>query len=162
ADLSKKQLGEIEVMDRALGARAETYRTRMIERINREIEEANADKNGCLSEAEQRRDVGMRMEQLVKLGNSSQVRSAERLASQAATLTRCEMARARIQRLTVELESAHLGTFLRDGANDVPYSQQQRDRLLLRRQELEAELLQEKSRAAQLAIAISEEEQRLN
>jgi hypothetical protein len=71
------------------------------------------------------------------------------------------MAEARVQRFTVELNSAHQGTYLRDGANDVPYSQQQRDRLLLRRQELESELFQEGSKTAQLALALREETERL-
>ncbi len=162
AELASTQLDEIKETDGVLAARAEAYRTGVIKRVGREIEEARAEKTGCLAEAQQRRDVGTRMEQLAKLGTSSQIRTAEALASQEATLTRCEMAEARVQRLTVELEAAQQGTYLRDGANDVPYSQQQRERLFLRRQELETERLQETSKAAQLAIAIAEEEGRLN
>jgi hypothetical protein len=162
AELASKQLEEIKGADGVLAGRAEAYRDGVVKRIGREIEEAKAEKIGCLAEAHQRRDVGTRMEQLVKLGTSSQIRTAEALASQEATLTRCEMAEARAQRLTVELDSARGGIFLRDGANDVPYSQQQRDRLLLRRQELETELFQEQSKADRLAVAITEEGQRLH
>src|SRR5206468_3554242 len=99
--------------DRVLAQQTETYRAGMVRRIGREIEEAKAEKAGCLAEALQRRDVGARMEQLAKLGASSQIRTAEALASQEATLTRCEMAKARAQRFAVELESALEGTFLR-------------------------------------------------
>ena len=162
AELATRQLEEIKATDRILAERADAYRAGVIKRITGEIEESKAEKTGCLAEAHQRRDVGTRMEQLAKQGTSSQIRSAEALATQEATLTRCEVAEARIQRLTVELESAQQGTYLRDGANDVPYSQQQRDRLLLRRQELETEQFQEKSKATQLALAIAEEEGRLN
>jgi multidrug resistance efflux pump len=161
AELATAQLEEIKATDRILAARADAYREGVIKRIGREIDEAKAEKTGCLAEAHQRRDVGARMEQLARQGTSSQIRSAEALATQEATQTRCEVAEARIQRLTVELDSAQLGTYLRDGANDVPYSQQQRDRLLLRRQELETEQFQEKSKAAQSALAIAEEEGRL-
>jgi multidrug resistance efflux pump len=161
AELATAQLEEIKATDRILAARADAYREGVIKRIGREIDEAKAEKTGCLAEAHQRRDVGARMEQLAKQGTSSQIRSAEALATQEATQTRCEVAEARIQRLTVELDSAQLGTYLRDGANDVPYSQQQRDRLLLRRQELETEQFQEKSKATQSALAIAEEEGRL-
>jgi multidrug resistance efflux pump len=162
AELATTQLEEIKATDQILAARADAYRAGVIKRIGREIDEAKAEKTGCLAEVQQRRDVGTRMEQLSKLGTSSQIRTAEALASQEATQTRCEVAEARVQRLTVELDSAHQGTYLRDGANDVPYSQQQRDRLLLRRQELETEQFQERSKAAQLAVAITEEEERLN
>lgn len=96
------------------------------------------------------------------LGTASQIRSAEALATQEATLTRCGISDARAKRLAVELEAARRGIFLRDGANDAPYSQQQRDRLLLRRQELETELLNERSKAEQLAAAIQEETERLS
>ena len=64
--------------------------------------------------------------------------------------------------LKIELASAQKRVFLRDGANDVPYSQQQRDRLVLRRQDLETEMLQQRSRALQLDAEIAEERNRLN
>jgi multidrug resistance efflux pump len=101
------------------------------------------------------------MEQLVKSGTASEIRSAEALATQAAATTRCEMAAARLRRLQIEMESANKGVFLRDGANDVPYSQQQRDRLLLRRQELETQAL-EGSRSERIAAEIAEERTRLD
>ncbi|HZP71460.1 MAG TPA: HlyD family secretion protein [Pseudolabrys sp.] len=161
AQLTRAQLDEIKSVDHGLGDRAEAYKTGVVNRISREIEEASAENAGCLAEVEQRREIGSRMEQLTKLGTASQIRSAEALAVQEATNTRCEVALARVKRLKVELESAERGVFLRDGANDVPYSQQQRDRLMLRRQELETELLNETSKAHQLAAAITEESERL-
>ena len=161
AELASTQLEEIKTTDRVLAGRADAYRAGMVKRIGREIEEAKVERAGCLAEAHQRRDVGTRMEALAKLGTSSQIRTAEALASQEATLTRCDMAEARAQRLSVELESARQGIFLRDGANDAPYSQQQRDRLQLRRQELEMDLFQERSKASQLTDAMAEEKLRL-
>jgi multidrug resistance efflux pump len=162
AELAAEQLQEIKSTDRVLAERAKAYHTGVIKRIGSEIEEAKAEKSGCLAEALQRRDVGARMEQLAKQGTSSQIRTAEALATQEATLTRCEVANAKLQRLEVELESAKIGTYLRDGANDVPYSEQQRDRLLLRRQELETERLQAASKATQLALALTGEQERLD
>ena len=134
----------------------------MIERIGREIAEAEAEKTGCLAEVHQRRDVGSRMEELVKSGYASQIRTAEVFATQEANVTRCEMANAKIERLKIERNSAQTGVFLRDGANDVPYSQQQRDRLVLRRQELETEMLQQTSRQTQIAAEIVGERSRLD
>jgi multidrug resistance efflux pump len=161
SELARRQLEELHSADRDLEARAEAYRLGTMQRIEREIDEANAERKGCLAEAHQRLEVGSRMEEMVTLGFSSKVRSAEALASHAATITRCEMAEARARRYRVEIESAKIGVFLRDGANDVPYSQQQRDRLLQRRQELETELLHETSKTVQLERAMQEESARL-
>ena len=102
------------------------------------------------------------MEQLVKSGYTSQIRSAEAFATQEANAGRCKMADARIQRLKVERDSAEKGIFIANGASDAPYSQQQRDRLALRRQELETEILQQTSIAKQLAAEVTEEQSRLD
>ena len=130
--------------------------------LAQEFKETTAERTGCLAEVQQRREVGSRMEQLVKSGTASQIRSAEASASQEAVSTRCEMAAARLLRLQIELDSAKTGVFLRDGANDVPYSQQQRDRLVLRRQDLEAQVLEEGSRSTRIAAEITEERERLD
>lgn len=161
ADLASRQLAEVKDLDRDLAERMQSYRDGMIQRLGHEIGEVEAETTGCQAEARQRNDVGSRMQQLAQLGISSQIRSAEALASREATSTRCQMADARLKRLNAELTSAQNGVFLRDGTNDVPYSQQQRDRLVLRRQELESEALQNSSRSTQLDGEISEERSRL-
>jgi multidrug resistance efflux pump len=162
AELGRKQLAEIAVADDDLAKRAQIYREGMIARLGFERDETKAEKTGCLAEVAQRRDVGSRMEQLVKGGFASQLRTAEVLALQEANTTRCEMAGARLQRLDTELASAKDGVFLRDGANDAPYSQQQRDRLGLRRQELETKVLEEGLRSSQIVPEIAEERERLD
>ena len=161
AEHARKQLAEIAAADNELSKRLEAHQNGMVKRLSHEIDEAEAERTGCLLEVRQRREVGSRMEQLAKLGIASQIRSAEALAIQEAASTKCEMADARLQRLRAELSSAKHGVFLRDGINDVPYSQQQRDRLFLRRQELETENLQETSRASQLGTEIAEERSRV-
>jgi multidrug resistance efflux pump len=161
-DLAKRQLAEVAKFDGELETRTGSYQSGMIERIGQEIAEAEAEKIGCLAEVRQRRDVGSRMEELVKSGYASQIRTAEAFATQEANVTRCEMANAKIERFKIERNSAQTGVFLRDGANDVPYSQQQRDRLVLRRQELETEMLQQTSRQAQIVAEIGGERSRLD
>ena len=162
ADLAKRQLAEVAKLDGELEIRTNSYQSGMLERIGQEIAEAEAEKTGCLAEVNQRRDVGARMEQLVKSGYASQIRTAEAFATQEANVTRCEMANAKIERFKIERNAAQTGVFLRDGANDVPYSRQQRDRLVLRRQELETELVQQLSRQAQIAAEVVEERNRLD
>jgi multidrug resistance efflux pump len=162
AELAKQQLVEIAAVDRELEIRTDAYKDGMVSRLSQEIAEAEAEKAGCLAEVFQRRDIGSRMDELVKSGYASQIRSAEVSATQEANAARCVMTDARIQRFKIERESAQKRVFLRDGANDVPYSQQQRDRLVLRRQDLETEMLQQRSRAVQLEAEIAEERSRLN
>jgi multidrug resistance efflux pump len=162
SDLAKQQLAEVAKLDGALETQTTSYQTGMIERIGQEIAEAEAEKTGCLAEVHQRRDVGSRMEELVKSGYASAIRTAEAYATREANITRCEMANARIERFKIERNSAQTGVFLRDGASDVPYSQQQRDRLVLRRQDLETEMLLQTSRQIQVSAEIASERSRLD
>ena len=130
-------------------------------RLKEELNEVAAEKTGCLAEAKLRRDIGSRMGELAKSGLTSQIRSAEATATQEANDTKCEMAGSRFLRLQAELTSAQSGIYLRDGINDVPYSQQQRDRLMLRRQELESQVLAETTRAEQIKGQIAAEQHRM-
>src|SRR5260221_1539189 len=103
----------------------------MIARLGHELAEARAEKPGCSAELALRRDVGSRLERLVKTGTATPIKSSEALAISEATSARCEIANAKVQRLGVGGKSAEEGGFLRDGVNDVPYSQQQREGLLI-------------------------------
>jgi len=159
--LAKKQLAEVTTLDGELKKRMQAYRDGMVKRLGHEINEAEAEKKGCLAEVGHRRDIGTRMQGLAESGTTSQIRSAEALAKQEETATRCEMAAARVERLKAELTSLQEGVLLRDAANDVPYSQQQRERLFLRRQELETEDSQQSALTAELAAEIAEERRRV-
>ena len=156
AELAKQQLADIEAADRELRSRIDSYRSGTIQRLDQEVVEAQAEKVACVAENEQRRNVRTRLEELAKSGYTPQLRSSEAFATQEANAGRCEMADARIQRLKVERDSAQKGIFIANGASDAPYSQQQRDRLALRRQELETEMLQQTSIAKQLSGEVTE------
>ncbi len=155
------QISEIDRADSALDQRIEAFQKAMISRIEQDMNEAAAEKSGCLVEASQRRDIGTRMEELTKSGTASPIRSAEALALQAVNDTKCEMAAARLQRLQVKSAAAKQGIYIRDGVNDAPYSQQQRDRLLQKRQELVMQALSEKLRSEELEKQIAEEKGRM-
>jgi multidrug resistance efflux pump len=161
AELAKRQLADIEAADRELRSHIDSYRSGTIQRLDQEVVEAQAEKVACVAENEQRRNVRSRLEELAKSGYTPQLRSSEAFATQEANAGRCEMADARIQRLKVERDSAQKGIFIANGASDAPYSQQQHDRLVLRRQELETEMLQQTSIAKQLAAEVTEERSRL-
>lgn len=159
--LASQQLAEIAVLDRELEQRIGVHREGVTKRLSHEISEASAEKIGCFAEVKHRRDISVLMKGLVQAGNTSHIRSAEASALQQSIATKCEMASARLERLEAELSSVEKGVFVRDAVNDVPYSQQQRERLFLRRQELEMETHQERARPSQLALEIAEERQRL-
>ena len=161
AELAYKQIADIAAQDRELEQRLEVYRGGLIERLEFEVKEGEAERAGCLAEVLQRRDIGSRMQGLAKSGATSEIRSAEALAKQEATGALCQMAAARVERLKAELGSLRRGVYLRDASNDVPYSQQHRERLFLRRQELETEARRESARALHLAPDIAEERARV-
>jgi multidrug resistance efflux pump len=161
AALVARQLEEVEKLDAEFARRTDAFQQAVVERLSLEIAEGESEKKGCRAEVKQRQDVGTRMDALAKAGLASEIRSAESNATKEAAFTRCEVADARVARLRAEWESAKRGVFVRDGTNDVPYSQQQRDRMFLRRQELELQQLQEASRTAQLTKEIETEKVRL-
>ena len=101
------------------------------------------------------------MDTLTESGLASEIRSSEAHATARAASTRCAVAAARGDRIKVELEAARNGVFLRNGISDVPYSQQQRDNLMLRRQELQTQVLQKSARSTQLAADIAAERERI-
>ncbi|MEZ0219102.1 MAG: HlyD family secretion protein [Tardiphaga sp.] len=161
ATFAKKQLAEIAVVDAELAKRMQTHRNGMVDRISQEIAEAEAEKKGCFAEVIHRQTIGSTMQGLAETGATSQVRSAEALADQEQTMTKCNMASARLDKLKAELGAMENGVYLRDAANDVPYSQQQRERLFLRRQELEQTWNENSVSATQLAADIDEERGRV-
>ena len=104
AQLARHQLAEITDVDRALNGRTEAYRNGLIQWLAEAINETAAEQTGCLAEARQRREIGSRIEQLVRSGTASEIRSFEAQASQEAVSTRCEMASARLRRLQIEFD----------------------------------------------------------
>jgi multidrug resistance efflux pump len=161
AELARKQLEAVEAADAALAKRVKTFREGMVARLEHERDETQAEQTGCLAEAHQRRDVGSRMEKLVESGMATPIRSSEAAATLAATRTRCDMAGVRLERLKTELTAARDGVFLRDGVNDAPYSQQERDRLFMRQQELNTRIVDESLKESQAFAELQEEEKRL-
>ena len=161
SELAEQHLKEIASLDADLAKRTETYRLAIVNQISHEGLEAEAERAGCIEELKHRDDVGLRMDTLTESGLASEIRSAEAHATARAASTRCAVAAARGDRIKVELEAARNGVFLRNGISDVPYSQQQRENLMLRRQELQTQALQELARSTQLAADIAAERERI-
>ena len=160
-ELAGRQLKEIAAFDAELGQRVEAYRLAVVDQIRHEAVEAQTERAGCLEELKQRNEIGLRMTTLAESGLASPIRSAEAHVNEEVASTRCATAAARVDRLKVEMDAAGRGVFLRGGANDVAYSQQQRDHLILRRQELEMRALQESAHVSQLTAEIEAERDRI-
>jgi multidrug resistance efflux pump len=86
----------------------------------------------------------------------------DRLRAQAlASARRCAALKDQAAALAIETRAAGSGLYLAGAAMDAPYGDQQRDRLLLRRQELESVVADAQARLAELARQIAAEEVRL-
>ncbi|OYQ31290.1 hypothetical protein CHU93_04420 [Sandarakinorhabdus cyanobacteriorum] len=86
----------------------------------------------------------------------------DRLRAQAlASARRCAALKDQAMALAIETRAAGHGLYLAGAAMDAPYGDQQRDRLLLRRQELESVVADAEARLAELARQIAAEEERL-
>jgi len=161
AELARKQLAEIAESSRQQAQRTETYRTAMTGRLQDEIIETEAERTGCLAEMRQRQDVSTRQTDLASRGLALKTQAAQAQAQLETTTAHCAMTAARIERLKIELEAARSGTFVQDGTNDIPYSAQQGDRLLLRQQELETEILGQELQVTELVTQIADERTRV-
>jgi multidrug resistance efflux pump len=160
-ELARRQLKQIEELDGALSKRISAYNETSIHHLGGKIAETQAANTGCEAELVQHRDVSDRLAKLAASGLSSEIRHATALAKSEEIATRCAITAAELKKLDVELQAVKKGVYLGDGFNDVPYSQQQRDNLLLRRQQLETEISNEELRTFELDAAIKAERVRV-
>lgn len=159
-DLASAQLDDIQEQNRDLGKRLDNYRAAMLDRLGRETDEAHALLRACNARRDELTKQRQRIESLAKSGTASIQRVEEVQAAYATAAANCEAASARIARLDSVSSAAKQGIFLQDGYNDTPYSQQQRDRLMLRRQEIESDMQREMARRVHLGVEIETERQR--
>jgi multidrug resistance efflux pump len=120
-----------------LKARMESYRTGAIARLAAQLKEAGALHNIYKARLAQSGDALDRQQQLKTRGYASQANFDA--ASASANIARNDVAAsaARLERIRVELDTARKGVFV-DGRDDVPYSQQRDDEIMLRLLDLNA------------------------
>lgn len=161
ATLLEKQLVEIEGAAKGLDIRIKEYQKAIIERAKVEVEQYEAEVVACRADLVARRNTLGRIHTLAKKGAATANDFDAARAASESTAARCRATEARVKQSRAELTAAQKGVYLQNGSNDAPYSQQQRDRLFLRRQENEIALLQARDRAAQIDQEIIQERQRL-
>lgn len=155
--LALDQLAVSKENDEKLGERIEGYQKAMLDRLGHEMEEAAANIEACSARKTELTKQRARILSLAKTGFVSNQRVEEVQAAYAGAAATCDAVNARLNQLMSVGSAAKRGIFLQDGYNDTPYSQQQRDRLLLRQQELEGEVLREKARFNQLEVELGKE-----
>jgi multidrug resistance efflux pump len=160
-ELAGRQLAEIAAADRDLAKRSDQHRHAVIARLTQELAGARADRAGCDAQEVQHTDARLRAEALAGVGYVARGKLEEIQSQHRITVARCDALSARMKQLQTQIDAARQDVFVQDGFGGAPYAQQQRDRLLLRRQELEAERLRERARMTQLEGELVEERQRL-
>ena len=155
---ARQGLAQLDAHDAELARRAALHAEAVREKLAAEIAETRAQMAGsdaAVAQAQAERDHVLTLR---AARHVAQVRvdAAEAGLRQAQAAT--EALAARLTRLEVEHRAARAGVQLRDGHNDVPYSIQQRDRVMLQRQALTDRLAEARARETALAAAQAAED----
>jgi hypothetical protein len=155
---ARRGLEQLDAHDRALAERARAHAEATRARLAAELAEARAEHAGALAAIDLARADLAHIRTLFAQRHVAAVR----VESAEATLRRAEATAealaARIARLEVEFAAALSGMQLRDGQNDVPYTVQQRDRVLFERRLLAERLAEAEAREAALSAALAAEQ----
>jgi hypothetical protein len=155
--LAERQLQELAAADVRLAARAARYRRAEGGRLAEWAVAARADTRACLAGAVAAQAQAARIAALAVKGFAANATVERANAEVDGTQARCAALTARAAASADEAAAAREGLFLGSGTADTPYAEQQRDRLLLRRQELDAIAGDARARLAELAQQIAAE-----
>ena len=160
-DLARQQLAELARLDGALATRATRYEKAAVTRLVAGTDAAWADGRACDAEAVEADLQQSRVRALAAKGFAANVTVERAHASADAIHARCDGLRARAAAASSEAIAARDGFFLGNGGSDTPYAVQQRDRIMLRRQELETISADAIARLAELELRIRTERQQI-
>ena len=159
--LAERQLAEVARADARLAGRAGRFERAAVARLVSTTKAARAEAEGCGAEAREATLQLERVEALAARGFATNVMRDRARAAAAATQARCVALAARVQASDGETQAARGGMYLGASAQDTPYAEQQRDRLMLRRQELETVATDARAHLAELERRIAAERARL-
>lgn len=154
--LTERQLDELAKEEARLAQRSRVFASATATRLASDMQAANAAARACEAEQAERNAALTRAEKLVASGFMSPA-GLDR-AKSAAVLARsnCDEDRARLASLRAVREAAARGVYLTDNYNDAPYTEQQRDRLFLERQQLEKIAVEAGARKAEALRRLAE------
>lgn len=160
-NLAEQQLAEIAAADQRLAGRAGRFESAAVARLVATTDAARADAEACTAEAREARQQLARIETLAAKGFATNATQDRARADASASQARCTALAARLEVSLSETRAARAGLYLGASAQDTPYAEQQRDRLMLRRQELETLATAANAHLAELARRIDSERTRL-
>lgn len=160
-DLARRQIAEIETADARLASRSAQFGRAASARLAATTAAAREALAGCQAEAAEAALQRERVEVLAQQRFATFTQRDRVRAVASAAQFRCAALGDQADALAIETKAAGHGLYLAGAAMDAPYGDQQRDRLLLRRQELENVVADAGSRLAQLAIQVAAETERL-
>jgi multidrug resistance efflux pump len=145
-----------------LKARSQRYQKQRVRQLEAELRALNSEIGAAEARGDEARAAFKRSKQLTDRGleasaSFERIRAAQRVAEQ-----ELENARQRAAVIGIELQAAQNGTFLGDGYNDAPYSEQRISELQLELSGNRALLEAEKAKAAALDTRINIERVRVN
>lgn len=158
AEAARRSLEALEAQDGALADRARLHGEAARARLAAELAEARAEHAGALAATALAEAELVHVRTLYAQRHVAPVRVEAAMAALRRAEATAEAVAARIARLEVELRAAEAGLHLRDGQNDVPYTVQQRDRLVFERRVLAERLTEAAARERALASALAAEE----
>lgn len=160
-DLARRQIGELDSARQRLAGRSAQFGHAAAARLAASTRAAQEAQAACQAEAAEAVLQRDRIEPLAAQRFATLTQRDQLRALAAAAARRCAAMADTANALAIETQAAGQGLFLAGAAMDAPYAEQQRDRLLLRRQELEIIAADADARLAELALQIDAEETRL-
>ncbi|GIX09710.1 HlyD family secretion protein [Elioraea sp.] len=155
---ARRGLDLLDGHDAALAARAAAHARSVRDRLAAELAEARAEHAGAEAAIQQARADLAHLRSLLAARHVAPVRVEAAEAALRRAEAAAEALAARIARLEIERQAAEAGLQLRDGQNDVPYTVQQRDRVMLERRQLADRLAEAEAREGALAAALAAEQ----
>lgn len=155
---ARQGLAQLDTHDAELARRASLYAEATREKLAAEIAETRAQQAGAQAAVAQAHAELDHVMALRAARHVAQVRVEAAEAALRQAHATVDALAARLARLDVEHRAVLAGVHLRDGHNDVPYSVQQRDRVMLQRQALTDRLAEARAREAALVAALAAEE----
>jgi len=159
--LARQQLVEVETADRRLVGRASAFESASVERLVAGTAAARADTRACTAEIAEARLQLVRVLALSDMGFAANVTVDRARTAVDAGEARCSSFAARADVTAGDAAAARKGIYLGNGGMETPYAEQQRDRMMLRRQELTMTVVDAEARLAELAARIAAGRQQL-
>jgi multidrug resistance efflux pump len=152
------ETSKLAVMEKVMTARIRSYGERVLARLTAEAREAEAAMEAAEARRENAEATLRRARVLVRQGYATDMRVDADIAARTETVAEVSRTRARLERVQIEAAAAKAGIFVQNGWNDVPYSQQRLDGIVLKLASLATERRRLASERAALDGQIAVEE----